>query len=120
MINFDPPSTPETDTHRIGRTGRSEATGKACTLVTSADRDWVRDTEKVLGEAISRREQSGYDSGFGLDEFEARMRTRGGSSGKPSNNSNRGRSNGGAGRSNRSGGNARSGGQRRSSASRSR
>ncbi len=56
VINFDPPSTPETYTHRIGRTGRSEASGKAVTFVTSEDRDWVRDTERVLGSPIPRLE----------------------------------------------------------------
>ncbi len=54
VINFDPPSTPETYTHRIGRTGRSDASGKALTFVTSEDRDWLRDTERMLGEPIPR------------------------------------------------------------------
>lgn len=61
VINFDPPNTPETYTHRIGRTGRSEASGKACTFVTREDRDWVRDTERVLGSPIPRREVEGFD-----------------------------------------------------------
>jgi ATP-dependent RNA helicase RhlE len=74
VINFDPPSTPETYTHRIGRTGRSEATGKACTLVTGEDRLWVRDTERVLGEPIERREQQGFDSGFPIDDFNTQGR----------------------------------------------
>ncbi|MAG31625.1 MAG: RNA helicase [Deltaproteobacteria bacterium] len=59
VINFDPPSTPEIYTHRIGRTGRSEATGKALTFVTSEDRAWVRDTERVLGVPIPRLEAKG-------------------------------------------------------------
>jgi ATP-dependent RNA helicase RhlE len=60
VINFDPPSTPETYTHRIGRTGRSEASGKACTLVTREDGDWVRATERVLGTPIERRQLPGF------------------------------------------------------------
>ncbi len=56
VINYDPPSTPETYTHRIGRTGRSEASGKALTFVTSEDREWLRDTERVLGAPIPRLE----------------------------------------------------------------
>ena len=56
VINFDPPSTPETYTHRIGRTGRSEANGKALTFVTSEDREWLRDTERMLGAPIPRLE----------------------------------------------------------------
>ncbi len=66
VINFDPPSTPETYTHRIGRTGRSEASGKACTFVTSADRNWVRDTERMLGDRIERRPVPGFE-GVDLD-----------------------------------------------------
>jgi superfamily II DNA/RNA helicase len=61
VINFDPPSTPETYTHRIGRTGRSAASGKACTFVTRADSDWVRDTERVLRAPIPVRHLSGFD-----------------------------------------------------------
>jgi superfamily II DNA/RNA helicase len=61
VINFDPPSTPETYTHRIGRTGRSEESGKACTFVTHEDVDWVRDTEKVLGSAIPQRHVPGFE-----------------------------------------------------------
>jgi ATP-dependent RNA helicase RhlE len=63
VINFDPPSTPETYMHRIGRTGRSEASGKACTFVTTDDRDWVRDTERFLGSRIPRREIAGVSHG---------------------------------------------------------
>jgi superfamily II DNA/RNA helicase len=61
VINFDPPSTPETYTHRIGRTGRSEASGKACTFVTRDDRLWVRDTEKMIGSPIERRTLEGFE-----------------------------------------------------------
>ncbi len=61
VINFDPPSTPETYTHRIGRTGRSEESGKACTLVTREDAAWVRDTERVLGTPIPRRQFPGFE-----------------------------------------------------------
>jgi ATP-dependent RNA helicase RhlE len=60
VINFDPPSTPEIYTHRIGRTGRSEESGKACTLVTREDSGWVRDTERVLGSPIPRRQFPGF------------------------------------------------------------
>jgi len=59
VINFDPPSTPDTYTHRIGRTGRSEARGRAVTFVTGEDRLWVRDTERVLGAPIPRLTATG-------------------------------------------------------------
>ena len=59
VINYDAPSTPEAYTHRIGRTGRAERRGEACTFVTPADRTWVRATERVIGEPIPRREVEG-------------------------------------------------------------
>lgn len=61
VINFDPPSTPETYTHRIGRTGRSDASGKACTFVTRQDAGWIRDTERVLGSAIPQKGFPGFE-----------------------------------------------------------
>ncbi len=56
VINFDVPNTPEAYTHRIGRTGRSELEGKACTFVTREDWSWVRATERMIGEPIARQQ----------------------------------------------------------------
>lgn len=61
VINFDVPNTPEAYTHRIGRTGRSEQSGIACTFVTSGDRSWVRSTENMIGAPIPRRRVAGFD-----------------------------------------------------------
>jgi len=60
VINFDVPNTPEAYTHRIGRTGRAELSGVACTFVTSADLSWVRATERMIGSPIQRREVDGF------------------------------------------------------------
>ena len=56
VVNYDVPSTPDAYTHRIGRTGRSERSGKACTFVTGDDWGWVRATERRIGAPIPRRE----------------------------------------------------------------
>jgi len=56
VINYDVPNTPEAYTHRIGRTGRSERDGKACTFVTREDWGWVRATERMIGDPIPRRQ----------------------------------------------------------------
>jgi ATP-dependent RNA helicase RhlE len=56
VINYDVPNTPLAYTHRIGRTGRSERDGKACTFVTGEDWGWVRATERMIGEPIPRRQ----------------------------------------------------------------
>jgi ATP-dependent RNA helicase RhlE len=56
VINFDVPNTPEAYTHRIGRTGRSEREGQACTFVTDENWGWVRATERMIGEPIPRQQ----------------------------------------------------------------
>jgi superfamily II DNA/RNA helicase len=62
VINFDVPNTPEAYTHRLGRTGRAELTGVACTFVTGIDHGWVRATERMIGSAIPRRQFEGFQS----------------------------------------------------------
>jgi ATP-dependent RNA helicase RhlE len=61
VINFDVPNTPEAYTHRIGRTGRAEREGVACTFVTGSDRGWVRATERMIGAPIPRRRVDGFE-----------------------------------------------------------
>jgi ATP-dependent RNA helicase RhlE len=62
VINFDVPNTPEAYTHRIGRTGRAEREGVACTFVTGSDRGWVLATERMIGASIPRRRVEGFES----------------------------------------------------------
>jgi len=61
VINYDVPNTPEAYTHRIGRTGRAELDGTACTFVTPDDRGWVIAVERMIGAPIERREVAGFD-----------------------------------------------------------
>jgi ATP-dependent RNA helicase RhlE len=61
VINFDVPNTPEAYTHRIGRTGRAEHAGVACTFVTENDHKWLRATERMIGASIARREVEGFE-----------------------------------------------------------
>lgn len=61
VINYDVPNTPEAYTHRIGRTGRSEQEGIACTFVTGEDRAWVRATERMIGSAIPQKQVEGFE-----------------------------------------------------------
>ena len=65
VINYDVPSTPEAYTHRIGRTGRSELAGRACTFVAAADWGWARATERMIGAAIPRRKVEGLTEAEG-------------------------------------------------------
>ena len=74
VINFDVPNTPEAYTHRIGRTGRAELSGRACTFVTVSDHGWLRATERMIGNPIQRRQFEGFASDADLPP-EHRMRT---------------------------------------------
>lgn len=51
MINYDYPNNSEDYVHRIGRTGRSNNTGTAYTLFTSANAAKANDLINVLKEA---------------------------------------------------------------------
>ena len=61
VINFDVPNTPEAYTHRLGRTGRAQRCGEACTFVTAGDAGWVRATERMIGSRIQRRQVAGFE-----------------------------------------------------------
>ncbi len=61
VVNYDVPSTPETYTHRIGRTGRAERTGEAHTFVTGEDVSMVRAIERLLKEPLTRKRLEGFD-----------------------------------------------------------
>ena len=54
VINFDVPQHPEDYVHRIGRTGRAEATGDAFTLMVAEDGQHVHAIERFLGKKIER------------------------------------------------------------------
>ena len=61
VVNYDVPSTPETYTHRIGRTGRASRTGEAHTFVTGEDVSMVRAIERLLREPLTRMKLEGFD-----------------------------------------------------------
>jgi ATP-dependent RNA helicase RhlE len=49
VVNFEVPDTPEAYVHRVGRTGRSESTGSALTLVAPEELRALRALEKAVG-----------------------------------------------------------------------
>jgi ATP-dependent RNA helicase RhlE len=63
VINFDVPGTPDAYTHRIGRTGRAERSGKAYTLIAREDAQQVNAIERKLGMKIERRIVDGFAAG---------------------------------------------------------
>jgi len=54
VVNYDVPRAPEDYVHRIGRTGRVQATGDAYTLMSPEERDDLAAIERFLGRAIPR------------------------------------------------------------------
>ncbi|MDQ1256608.1 MAG: ATP-dependent helicase RhlE, partial [Candidatus Hydrogenedentes bacterium] len=54
VINFDVPQHPEDYVHRIGRTGRAEATGDAFTLMVAEDAQHVHAIERFISQKIER------------------------------------------------------------------
>ena len=49
VVNYEVPDTPEAYVHRVGRTGRSESTGSALTLVAPEEVRALRALEKAVG-----------------------------------------------------------------------
>ncbi|NBC35596.1 DEAD/DEAH box helicase [Novosphingobium sp. FSY-8] len=52
VFNFDTPWHPDDYVHRIGRTGRGGATGRAFTIYTSEDAEAIANVEKLTGSPI--------------------------------------------------------------------
>ncbi len=63
VINYDVPGQPEDYVHRIGRTGRAEASGDAFTFMSADEISTVRLIERVLGQPIPRISVAGFDFG---------------------------------------------------------
>ncbi|MBK6707050.1 MAG: DEAD/DEAH box helicase [Sphingomonadales bacterium] len=58
VFNFDAPWHPDDYVHRIGRTGRAGAKGKAFTFVTKADEEAIDNIEKLIGLKIERLQRA--------------------------------------------------------------
>ena len=52
VINYDLPNVPETYVHRIGRTGRAEASGIALSFCNLEERAFLRDIQKLIRQNI--------------------------------------------------------------------
>jgi ATP-dependent RNA helicase RhlE len=61
VINYDVPQHPEDYIHRIGRTGRMEATGDAFTLMVAEDIRHVNAIERFIGQKVPRVKLENFD-----------------------------------------------------------
>jgi ATP-dependent RNA helicase RhlE len=54
VVNFDVPMVPEDYIHRVGRTGRADATGDAFTFVSDQEEGDLRSIERAIGKRLPR------------------------------------------------------------------
>ncbi|CAM1372025.1 DEAD/DEAH box helicase [Tenacibaculum xiamenense] len=52
VINYDLPNVPETYVHRIGRTGRANASGTAISFCMNEERPYLKDIEKLIKQKV--------------------------------------------------------------------
>ena len=64
VINYDVPLHPEDYVHRIGRTGRADASGDAFTLMVAEDRDPMSRIERFIGRKIERVKLENFQYGY--------------------------------------------------------
>jgi len=100
VVNFDLPNEPEAYVHRIGRTARAGAEGRAVSFCSDDELEYLREIEKVIKMPVPRWDDHSWHL-EALAERHLRIKTGGGKS--PS--SNGGRRQGGGG--NRNGGGGR-------------
>jgi ATP-dependent RNA helicase RhlE len=60
VVNFDLPNVPETYVHRIGRTGRAGASGKAFSFCDIEEVPYLRDIQKLIGKTVPVIEDHAY------------------------------------------------------------
>ena len=63
VINFDLPSTAEAYTHRIGRTGRAQRSGRAVSFIGHDDTAMIKAIERLQGKSIERLVVEGFSMG---------------------------------------------------------
>ena len=61
VVNFDVPAAPDDYIHRVGRTGRADATGDAFTFVAADEENDLRAIERAVGKRLPRVTLPGFD-----------------------------------------------------------
>ena len=61
VVNFDVPAVPDDYIHRVGRTGRADATGEAITFVSREEHGDLARIERAVGKQIARVTLPGFD-----------------------------------------------------------
>lgn len=113
VVNFDLPNVPEDYVHRIGRTGRAGATGKAYSLVSADEAKLLAAIERLTKQTITRTTLDGFEPDQNVpharpDDKPRARRPGNGNAGGRGNANGGGRNNGGGGRNQRSSGTGQS------------
>jgi ATP-dependent RNA helicase RhlE len=82
VVNYDVPQHPEDYIHRIGRTGRAEATGDAFTLMVAGDAQHVFAIERFIGQKIPRVKLENFNYTYTALFEEEKQGAKGGFPGK--------------------------------------
>jgi ATP-dependent RNA helicase RhlE len=94
VVNYDLPNEPEAYVHRIGRTARAGAEGRAVSFCSEDELEYLREIEKTIRMPIPRWDDHAWHI-EALAEHHACWRPGGRSGSKPANNGNRGGQRGG-------------------------
>jgi ATP-dependent RNA helicase RhlE len=60
VINYELPNIAESYVHRIGRTGRAGADGKAIAFCDTEEKEYLKDIQKLIGKKVTEVEGHGY------------------------------------------------------------
>ena len=60
VVNYDLPNIAESYVHRIGRTGRAGATGKAIAFCDTEEKEYMKDIQKLIGKKVSEVKGHNY------------------------------------------------------------
>jgi ATP-dependent RNA helicase RhlE len=66
VVNFELPNVPEDYVHRIGRTGRAGNEGRAVSLVSQDEHEFLKSIEKLLNRSLPREAVPGYEPSGGF------------------------------------------------------
>lgn len=71
VINFEIPNIPETYVHRIGRTGRAGASGKAISFCDDEETAYLRDIQKLINLSLPVEDNHPYPASFNAEQLMA-------------------------------------------------
>ncbi|MBK9982419.1 MAG: DEAD/DEAH box helicase [Saprospiraceae bacterium] len=75
VVNFELPHVPETYVHRIGRTGRAGANGRAISFCDFEEKPLLKDIQKLIGKSIPVETEHPYAMAASQSDLEPKQQT---------------------------------------------